>query len=97
MDVGDLFYVVIVLLAILILVGLVFWVLKELRVSEPLSRYIKVVVAVIAVIVLVAVLLSLAGVGFGTRVGPPLSFLQLHQGIQVEHAEAKGLVSFNLG
>jgi len=97
MDVGDLFYILIVLLAIIILVGVVFWALKELRVTEPLRSYIKVVVAVIAVIVLVGVLLGLVGIGFGTRVAPDLSLLQLHQGVQVEHAEAKGLVSFNLG
>ena len=53
------------LLILMVVVGLVYYVADALPVPQPLNRFVKIAVMVIACVVLIILLLQLAGVGVG--------------------------------
>jgi len=68
LSVGSLFTFIIVMLACGLLVWLAYYVVDQFQPPEPVGKFIKVAVVVIAVLVIVALLLGFAGVGPGIRV-----------------------------
>lgn len=52
----------ITILVIVIVAGLVYWVLDAIPVPQPLNRFAKIAIVIIAVIALIYVLLGLGGV-----------------------------------
>lgn len=61
-SVAALINLIIILLVLAIVVSLVFWVLTQVPIPEPMNRLIRITVVVIAVLIIVVVLLNLAGV-----------------------------------
>lgn len=53
------------LLVIAVVAGLAYWVLDAIPVPQPLNRFAKIAVVVIAVIALIYVLLGIGGVNIG--------------------------------
>jgi len=66
---GSLFSLIIVLLVLGLLVWLAFYVIGQFPLPDPIGRIIQVVIVVIAVLVLIAILLNLAGMGPGLKIG----------------------------
>jgi hypothetical protein len=62
---GGLISLVFYLLALGVLIWLVFWILDQFAVPEPIGKIIRIIVVVIAVLILISVLLDLAGVSTG--------------------------------
>jgi hypothetical protein len=70
MSIAALIQLLLTLLVLGIIVWLVFWVLGQFGIPEPLAKIIRVVAVVIAVLIIIALLMNVAGVNFGTRVIP---------------------------
>lgn len=70
MSIAGLIQILLTLLILGLIVWLAFWVLAQFAVPEPLAKVVRIVVVVIAVLIVIALLMNVAGIGFGTRVLP---------------------------
>ena len=70
MSIAGLIQILLVLLVLGLIVWLAFWVLGQFAVPEPLAKVIRIVVVVIAVLIVIALLMNVAGIGYGTRILP---------------------------
>jgi hypothetical protein len=52
----------IVILVIVVVAGLVYWVIDAIPVPQPLNRFAKIAIVIVAVIALIYVLLGLGGI-----------------------------------
>jgi len=70
MSIAALIQLLIVLLIIGLVISLIFWVLGQLGVPEPLRQWIWIAVVVIAALIVIVLLMNIAGISTGTRVLP---------------------------
>jgi hypothetical protein len=66
--ISGLFSAIVILVVVGILLGLAFWVLDALAIPEPISRYARVLLVVVAALFVVGLLLNLIGVSTGVDV-----------------------------
>jgi ABC-type Na+ efflux pump permease subunit len=70
MSIAGLVQILLTLLILGLIVWLAFWVMAQFGLPEPLAKVIRVVVVVIAVLIVIALLMNIAGIGYGTRILP---------------------------
>jgi len=63
--IGALINLIIYIMIVAVILALVFWVIQEIPLPEPINRILRITVVVIAALVIILLLLQLLGVGMG--------------------------------